>query len=232
MDVGAAFTYFKRDEQWVNKFLIGSLLLLTIIGIFPVMGWLLEIIRRVSEDDECDTLPEWENFGAYALAGLKLYGVALIWSIPILILALPLSLFSLAPVFISPDNEEAFASMLMLMSMANLCVAPITMILSLGMQLITYPMYGILATTGSFLEALNPVNAFKVMRANPLYYVILILITFGLGYLILPAYLLCITIFPAMIYLYTILGNLTGQAYKRALENMQNQATPPAEPSV
>ena len=60
MDVGAAFTYFKRDEQWVNKFLIGSLLIISIIGIIPVMGWFLEIIRRqpvVFSGDECFEKP-------------------------------------------------------------------------------------------------------------------------------------------------------------------------------
>ena len=232
MDVGAAFTYFKRDEQWVNKFLIGSLLIISIIGIIPVMGWFLEIIRRVSKNENVDELPDWDDIGTYAINGLKLYGVTLIWSIPVLIFILPLSLFNLVPVFFSPDNEGTFEAMLMFTSMANLCISPIIMIFSFGMQLIIYPMYGILATSGSFLKALNPANALKVVRANPIDYVILILLTFGLGYLILPAYILCITIFPAMLYLYTIMGNIAGQAYKRGLQKLESQTPSLAEQSV
>ena len=232
MDVGAAFTYFKRDEQWVNKFLIGSLLIISIVCMIPVMGWFLEIIRRVSEDDHADQLPDWDDIGTYALNGLKMYGISLIWGIPMLIFILPFSLLSFVPLFVSPENEQVVESFLIVTSMANICILPITMAYSLGLQLLTYPMYGILATRGSFLEALNPVNAFKVVRANLVDYIIFILLTFGLGYLILPAYLLCITIFPAMLYLYTVMGNLAGQAYKRAQEKRENQPPALAEQSV
>ncbi|MBN2500245.1 MAG: DUF4013 domain-containing protein [Anaerolineales bacterium] len=232
MDVGAAFTYFKRDEHWINKFLIGSLLIISIIGMFPVMGWFLEIIRRVSEDDNADELPDWDDIGTYALNGLKMYGISLIWSIPMLIFILPFSFLSFVPIFISPENEQLFETVIIITSMANFCMFPIIMVYSFGLQLLTYPMYGILATTGSFTEALNPANAFKIVRTNLVDYIIFILLTFGLGYLLLPAYLLCITIFPAMLYLYTIMANLAGQAYRRAQEKLESQTPAIADQSV
>ncbi len=232
MDVGAAFTYFKRDEQWVNKFLIGSLLIISVIGIFPVLGWFLEIIRRVSEDDNTDQLPDWDNIGTYTLNGLKMYAVTLIWGLPMLIFIIPLSLSSFIPLFISSDSEQLLETFIIISSLANFCMFPFILAYSLGLQLLTYPMYGVLATTGSFTEALNPANAFKIVRANFVDYIIFILLTFGLGYLLFPAYLLCITIFPAMLYLYTIMGNLAGQAYKRAEEKLADQPPALTEQSV
>ncbi len=48
MDFGKAFTYAFEDQDWLKKLGIGGLLLLIpIFGILAVMGWTVEITRRV-----------------------------------------------------------------------------------------------------------------------------------------------------------------------------------------
>jgi len=77
---------------------------------------------------------------------------------------------------------------------------------------------GHLARTGNFGQALNPLNAFKILRANfggfaitALFWIILFPILQSIGLLI------CIIgLFPAIAYGTAVFGHLIGQAYSGA----------------
>src|SRR3989304_589343 len=86
MDIGAAFSFVTQDKDWIKKILIGAVLVLTGIGMVPVLGWALEITRRVIRGDT-DLLPEWTEFGKFIVDGLKLILGALVWSLPFAVLA-------------------------------------------------------------------------------------------------------------------------------------------------
>lgn len=98
-----AFTF--EDPRWINKVLIGGLFYLLaflIVGIFFIFGYLARLARNVIAG-VAHPLPEWDDLGEYFAEGLRLFGVVLLWMLPV---------FALVAVFIIPsivasqmDNE-------------------------------------------------------------------------------------------------------------------------------
>jgi len=85
-----AFTFPFEDEDWVNKFLIGSLLhliapFLLYLPIIVPRGYSLRVWR-----DAVVGLPprltEWEDWEEMGLRGLAYYGIILLYSLPVLLL--------------------------------------------------------------------------------------------------------------------------------------------------
>ena len=89
IDIRLALTYIFKDERWVRKLLIGFLLAfgpIMVIGVFFILGYLSEIVRRVMAGSE-EPLPEWSgNFGTYLKQGIPIAIGLLIWYIPVAIL--------------------------------------------------------------------------------------------------------------------------------------------------
>src|SRR5579875_1782179 len=83
MNVGRALGYVFHDPHWAKKVLVGGLLFFV-----PVFGWLvvpgywLRVVRQVAQGSDA-TLPEWNEFRADFVRGLKWWVVAMIWYIPI-----------------------------------------------------------------------------------------------------------------------------------------------------
>jgi len=86
MDFGLAFSYPFQDQDWLKKLgIAGLLLIIPLVGGFAVLGWGLEITRRVIRHDTPLLLPEWNEFGKYIVDGLYIYLISIIYSIPIII---------------------------------------------------------------------------------------------------------------------------------------------------
>jgi hypothetical protein len=87
MDFGQAFTFVFDDEDWIKKIGIGGLLsLIPIIGWFLVLGWGVEITKRVINKD-AEVLPDWDDFGGYLTRGFLAFVVAFVYTLPITILS-------------------------------------------------------------------------------------------------------------------------------------------------
>lgn len=92
MDIGRAFTYMFDDEEWVEKLVIGGLLVLAsiipIVNFFTglvLVGYTLRVLRRVSRGEELP-LPQWDDWGGDWVRGLMVALASLIYALPILIL--------------------------------------------------------------------------------------------------------------------------------------------------
>ena len=86
MDFGRAFSFVFDDEDWVKKVGIGGLLsLIPIIGIFVVLGWGLEITKRVIKGD-AEVLPDWTDFGGYLTKGFLVFLIAFVYTLPVLLI--------------------------------------------------------------------------------------------------------------------------------------------------
>ncbi|MGB8253230.1 MAG: DUF4013 domain-containing protein [Anaerolineaceae bacterium] len=84
------FKYPFTDPRWFQKMLVGALLVLAsmIIWVIPsvfVTGYLSRISRRIISGDGQAALPEWDDWGKLFVDGIKLVGVSIIYSIPLLI---------------------------------------------------------------------------------------------------------------------------------------------------
>ncbi len=85
IDVRRALSFVFDDDRWVKKVLIGGLFALgpvILVGIFFLIGYLVEIVRRVAAGDP-HPLPAWErNYGAYFRLGFPAAWGVLIWLLP------------------------------------------------------------------------------------------------------------------------------------------------------
>lgn len=92
-----------REPDWRGRFLIGAALVLAgmIIPVLPlifVCGYALHIMRRVALGED-PTLPPWDEWGKFALDGLRAMVVALIYLLPgILVLTGGMTLYFVSSV--------------------------------------------------------------------------------------------------------------------------------------
>ncbi len=86
MDFGKAFSFVFEDEDWIKKIGVGALLSLTVIGLIPVLGWALEITKRVIKKDD-EILPDWSDFGGYITRGFLVFVVVFVYTLPITVLS-------------------------------------------------------------------------------------------------------------------------------------------------
>ncbi|GIV78772.1 MAG: hypothetical protein KatS3mg050_3166 [Litorilinea sp.] len=98
MDYGKALTFITEDERWQEKIAIGtgiillssilSIVLIGVLGFFIVMGYGVRLMQNV-RDGAPHPLPEWDQWGDDLMRGFKLFVVALVWSLPLVLFWIP-----------------------------------------------------------------------------------------------------------------------------------------------
>ncbi len=122
MNIGKAFTFAFEDKDWLKKIgIAGLVMLIPLIGQITVMGWAIEVTRRVI-NRESETLPDWSAFGDYLVKGLKLFVISLVYSLPIILLSLcvnlPLSFFQ-------DSSDQTMITTIMAISICVNCVVAV-----------------------------------------------------------------------------------------------------------
>lgn len=105
-DFARPFRFVFEDPQWMQKIGIGGLFYLAcfvIIGWFFVFGYMSQLARNVVAGAP-RPLPEWEDFGTLFNDGVKLVVVAIIYSLPGLILAVVGIVFAIVAGVYEPDT--------------------------------------------------------------------------------------------------------------------------------
>ena len=104
MEIGKSFTFVFEDKKWLEKVLVGGLVVLAtvlfswtiIIGILGsalLTGYMIQVVRNVRRGDP-QPLPEWNAWGEKIVSGIKYLVILLIWSLPLFILWLPIGILS------------------------------------------------------------------------------------------------------------------------------------------
>lgn len=83
-------TFPFTDKRWFLKVLIGILLgiaacLIPVIPSIFLLGYYYRISRRIIAEDGQAAVPEWEDWGRLFTDGIRYFGAALIYSLPMLI---------------------------------------------------------------------------------------------------------------------------------------------------
>lgn len=94
MNFGKAFSFVFDDPEWLKKVAINALIgLIPIIGALYLLGWGLEVARRVATR-HTTPLPD-VDFGAHLGHGLKAFVVALVYTVPMWVITIPMVVISL-----------------------------------------------------------------------------------------------------------------------------------------
>jgi hypothetical protein len=210
------FDSLTKDPNLLKKLLIGSLFALTGFGMLPVLGWSLEALRR-NLRETAPALPEWDNLGAYTLDGLKATGLYLIWFLPVI---LPILGLATAAIFLPQyfaSEEDAVTALVIL----NFCLVGWGLVYGLLMGFLSIPALGLLAHE-SFQYALNPLNAWRILKANPGGFLLAWGLTTATSLLLssLGMFLCFVGTYPAFVLTYGLMGQYYGFAYREALEKL------------
>jgi hypothetical protein len=213
MDFGKAFTFPFEDTDWLKKIaIIAVILIIPILGGLIAMGWSIDITRRVIRRDTTP-LPDLD-FGRHLVDGFKLFVIGLVYSLPILILTLPILIVS----FGAGEMDENVAATLV--SLVSLCCGGLIVIYSLLMMVVLPAAYGRFAATDSLSSAFGFSEILALVRAAPGAYLLVLVGVLLTGIIAQLGTILCIIgVVATLAYSFAVNGHLYGQAYNEATGN-------------
>ena len=210
LDYGSPFTFLFQDKTWLKKFALASLLTYTIIGGAPVLGWTVEIVRRVGRGEAAE-LPEWDNWKAFWRQGGQFVSINVLWLLP---LVLALIAIYLPLVFANHLPGEA---LLAVWGVTLLSVLVVLFLYAIIYSLFFPAMLVLLAGTGLTWQSANPVKLWKTVRPHLFEYLLVYLIV-GLGLFNITLLLSTLTLFlflpPLLVYIGMVTAHFAGQLMK------------------
>ncbi|HEX9597358.1 MAG TPA: DUF4013 domain-containing protein [Anaerolineales bacterium] len=213
MDFGLAFSFPFQDEKWVTKLLIAAgLSLIPVIGQIVVLGWSLEITRRVIQGNP-EPLPDWSDFGGYLMLGLKGLVVGFVLSLPMILFGILYGVGTgVVASAMDPDAGATVASLL------SICFACFAFLYGLVIAVGAPAAMGILAATDQIGAALSPGSILAHFRAAVGPYIIAILGVWVVFGIVGPLGIIAcgIGLFVTQAYAFVVSGHLYGQAYNAA----------------
>ena len=202
MDIGKAFTYITEDEKWVSKLGIGALLGMVPIVNLSVFGYHAQIARNVWHGEE-RPLPTWDDFGKFFVDGLRFMAAMIVYMLPVFLVygiimaatfAFAVSADSATYTHSSSSLDPSSGVLILMMSLSMMCIMPYTILLY-----VLYPMFFIqIARRESVKSCFNFKEMWALFRAQPVNYLIVLAISFGLymviSMVLMPVYLISILI--------------------------------------
>ena len=212
MDVGKSFTFMFEDKDWLVKILIGgvfTLLSVILVGIPFVLGYVLEVIRRVIRQDP-EPLPDWDNLGEKFVQGLVLLVIFIIWLIPVWFLACIQTGVSIA--LANTQGSEG------VITAVSLCVSCLSVLWGIVVGLASPAICTRYAVSGQFASAFQFGEIWNFTTKNLVNVIIAVLLSWVAGLIAGFGIILCVVgVFLTTFWSYLVMGHLFGQVYQRAV---------------
>jgi hypothetical protein len=213
MNFGRAFSFVFEDSDWFKKIIIVALVsLIPIIGQLIGLGFALEIMKRVINNDRV-VLPDFE-FGGFLAKGFRAFIVTFVYAIPLIIFTLPM----LIPSFLGNSVDT---NVITTLTFAIGCICGgLAVIYGILMGFMLPAAFGKLVTTGSMGAAFRFREVFALVRKAPVAFLIALL-GVAVGSIIAPlgAIACGIGVLLTMTYYFAIMGHFYGQAYNVAVSS-------------
>lgn len=237
MDIGKSITFVFEDKRWIEKLLIGGLIVLgtvvlswtiifAILGAALLYGYMVEIIRNVRRGDS-EPLPEWNEWGQKIVLGIKLMVAYFIWALPLLIVWVPLILFGILAGVSESDAITGFFAVVLLCFACLSAIYAILFIVLMPSITIQLAERGEISDTLKFGEVFNFT---KVNLGNIIIVVlVLVVVQFVANFI---GILLCgIGLLFTSVYAYMVQGHLYGQIGLEKEKAQQREAAQEALPA-
>lgn len=222
MEFGKAFTFAFEDRDWLKKIGIGGLLLLIpLIGSFFLLGWVVELVRRVILDDP-EPLPDWSNLMDFLVKGFQAWVISLVYSLPVVILSV---CTNSVPILLQGNGGDD--TMATIVALLSICFGCVIFLFSLALGFILPAALGQFAATGQMGAAFRFSEVFALVRAEPMAFLLTLLGSVLASIVASLGIILCIigVIFTSA-WAATVTGHLYGQAYKKATASRGMPASP------
>jgi hypothetical protein len=227
-DLNQLFQFPFESQEARKNFFIGSALILSgfIFPILPyllVIGYVMQIMRQVMRGEK-PRMVTWDNWGTLLKDGAKLFFVRLIYSLPLLLIMLPVFLILfIIPVLASVSDRfsELFVVTLVAIPLLFICLIP----LSLGFSLVVPVAEAHVVFTGRFSAGFELKDWWAIFRKNQggfivafcIFYGFSIAMSFAFQIIFMTVILICLMPFILpMLSMYLILIQFTtaAQAYR------------------
>ena len=218
MDIGFAFTYPFKDENWFKKLILfGLVALIPIVGSFILLGVAAQIIKRYINNDPT-LLPELD-FGSQLSLGFKMFVVGFVYALPAIIFQLPAQILpSLIPMLSNGSSDSSGTIVTIVTILTSCCMGIVVLYyILIGFLLpIAYAKVAIEETIGAGFKFSE---IFSILKSNFVNYLIaLVVVGISSGIIASIGFAVCIVgILLAFPYVVAVQGNLYAQAYKIAL---------------
>lgn len=212
MEFGKAFSFAFEDKDWLMKLGIAALILLIpLLGQIIVLGWALEITRRVIDNDP-QPLPDWSDFGGHTLRGILVWVISFVYSLPIILVS---ACSSSLPAIFQEGGDDTIASVL---TIITICLSCLIFLYSVFLGFVLPAALGTFAKTGQLGSAFRFGEVFGLVRAAPAAYLITLLGGIAASFVAMLGIIACfIGVIFTMAYASTITMHLYGQAYNVAV---------------
>ena len=206
MNYSHAFSYVFEDKNWLSKILIAGLIsLIPIVGQFYLLGWMIEIIRRVKAG-RIDILPA-THFSYFLTLGLKMFVVTLIYSIPLIIVT---GVFS----YTTRQNSYDGSTVTIVVTSMGFFGSLISLLVHIATAFLVSYGFIKLAETDQIKACLNFSDAFDTIKGNLSTFIIVELLSIVASIIASAGTILCfIGLIFTMPYGTAITGHLLGQLW-------------------
>ena len=237
-DLNHLLTFPFKEVEARKQFLTGALVYLAafVIPIIPVLlatGYMMRIMRPVLKGEQ-PQMVEWDEWGEMATDGARLFGVRLIFMLPIFLLLCPLFGLSIALPFIIENASQNADWIAIIFPLLFGGFFLILMPLSLAISVIS-PVAEVHVTDKSeFAAAFRVREWWPIFRANWGGFLLALAIAYGIGFAltivvqfaILTIVLICILpfILPGIaMYVSLVMYTAFAQAYKGGQERLSTE---------
>ena len=105
MDFNKVFSYQFEDKQWISKLGLGAVISIVPILNFAISGYIVGIIRNVIAGS-AELLPNWDDLDKKFSDGLILFGVGVVYALPLIIIFLPIGIIAAASLLSGNHNLQ------------------------------------------------------------------------------------------------------------------------------
>lgn len=215
MDFGLAFSFPLKDKQWFKKLVIpGVVSLIPIVGQFFLMGFSLNVAKRVIEDHP-ESLPELD-FGGDLKRGFISFIVVLGYSLPLIVLALIFGIIMVAIGGLAGNTESDVAAIISVVMAAGFAI--ISILYGIFIFFFTSVAYGnYLAKAEQLSAAFRVLELWRLLKKSFVSYLLVLLGGIIAGFLGGLGSVICaVGVLVTMPYGLAVYGHLIGQAYHQA----------------
>jgi hypothetical protein len=222
MDFSRAFSYVTQDQNWLQKVGIAALvMLIPLIGPITVLGWALEITRRVINNDPAP-LPDWNDFGGLLSKGFQAFVVNFAYALPLIVIS---SCSNVLGQFVAGNGDSQAVNAAIIV--VSVCIGCFSLIYGIVLGLFLPAALGNVAATGQMSAGFRFNEVLGLVRAAPAPYFMVLLgsilasIVAGFGVIACVIGILFTSAFAA-----AFNAHLWGQAYNVA-KNLQGGSSQP-----
>ncbi|HNA89329.1 MAG TPA: DUF4013 domain-containing protein [Anaerolineales bacterium] len=236
-DLKELFMFPFKDDESRKYFLVGSLIALAgfIIPILPYLvlfGYAVQIAKQAMQGQPLRMVP-WDDWSGLLKDGLKLFGIRMAFSLPILIIAIPLMIAGIAMPFVAgnmdSNSSDAFIALFSFIMLGSICVIiPISIPL---VVIIPAAEMHVIEKGGEFAAGFRFKEWWPILRANlggfiaafGIYYLASFVLIFAVQLLAATIILACLVfiLMPAITLYITLLMYVTAAiAYRGGVEKL------------